>query len=159
MAASGFGRAWERRLFALFAAGACLCAAIAGVVPLVGRERSSAALAARLRPELRPDDLVFSYGCFPESLPVYLDRTVGVAAFEGELAFGIAHLSPDERRRRFPTAEEFRGRLGLRPQGVRRRRKALLVAAAHRGGITHARLLWQGEGLVLLSNAVSTSGR
>ena len=159
VAASGFGRAWERRLLALFAAGACLCAAIGGVVPLVGRERSSAALAARLRPELRPGDLVFSYGCFPESLPVYLDRTVGVADFEGELAFGIGHLAPDERRRRFPTAEEFRGvwDSGRRVFAVAERRS--WSQQLTEGGIAHARLLWQGEGLVLLSNEVSTAGR
>ncbi|TAM50036.1 MAG: glycosyltransferase family 39 protein [Acidobacteria bacterium] len=159
VAASGFGRSWERRLLALFAAGACLCAAIGGVVPLVGRERSSAALAARLRPQLRPDDLVFSYGCFPESLPVYLDRTVGVAAFEGELAFGIAHLAPNERRRRFPNAEEFRGiwDSGRRVFAVAERRS--WSQQLTEGGITHARLLWQGEGLALLSNEVSTSGR
>ena len=152
VAVSGFGRRWERRLLALFAAGACLCAAIAGVVPLVGRERSSAALAAALRPELRPGDLVFAYGCFPESLPVYLDRTIGVAAFEGELAFGISHLSPDERRLRFPTAAEFREvwDSNRRVFAVAERRSWAQQFA--RDGITHARLLWQGEGLVLLAN-------
>ncbi len=159
VAVSGFGRNWERRLLALFAAGACLCAAIQGVVPLVGRERSSAALAARLRPELRPGDLVFSYGCFPESLPVYLERTVGVAAFEGELAFGISHLTPDDRRRRFPTAAEFRGvwDSGRRVFAVVERRSWTREFA--RAGITHARLLWQGEALALVSNERSTSGR
>ncbi len=129
-----------------------MCAAIEGVVPLVGRERSSAALAARLRPALRPGDLVFSYGCFPESLPVYLDRTVGVAAFEGELAFGIAHLSPEERRRRFPTAAEFRQvwNSDRRVFAVAERRhwSARLAAA----GLTHARLLYEDEGLALISN-------
>ena len=153
VAASGFSRVWAQRLLALFAAGACLCAAIEGVVPLVGRERSSAALAARLRPELRPGDLVFSYGCFPESLPVYLDRTVGVAAFEGELAFGIAHLTPEERRRRFPTAAEFRQvwNSDRRVFAVAERRHwSQRLAAA---GLTHARLLYEDEGLALLSNA------
>jgi 4-amino-4-deoxy-L-arabinose transferase-like glycosyltransferase len=157
--ASGFGRSWERRLLAMFAAGACLCAAIQGVVPLVGRERSSAALAARLRPELRPGDLVFSYGCFPESLPVYLDRTVGVAAFEGELAFGISHLTPAERCRRFPTAAEFRGvwDSGRRVFAVVETRSWTQEFA--RDGITHARLLWQGESLALLSNESATPER
>jgi 4-amino-4-deoxy-L-arabinose transferase-like glycosyltransferase len=159
VAASGFGRGWERRLMALFAAGACLCAAIGGVVPLVGRERSSAALTARLRPELRAGDLVFSYGCFPESLPVYLDRTVGVAAFEGELAFGISHLTPAERRRRFPTAAEFRDvwDSGRRVFAVVETRSWIQEFA--RDGITHARLLWQGESLALLSNESATPER
>jgi 4-amino-4-deoxy-L-arabinose transferase-like glycosyltransferase len=159
VAASGFGRSWERRLLALFAAGACLCAAVGGVVPLVGRERSSAALAARLRPELRPGDLAFSYGCFPESLPVYLDRTVGVAAFEGELAFGISHLTPAERRLRFPTAAEFRTvwDSSRRVFAVAGRRSWSQEFA--RDGITHARLLWQGESLALLSNERAAPGR
>ncbi len=152
VAASGFGRGWERRLMALFAAGACLCAAIEGVVPLVGRERSSAALAARLRPELRPGDLVFSYGCFPESLPVYLDRTVGVAAFEGELAFGISHLAPAERRLRFPTAAEFRGVWNSDQRVFAVVEKRSWSQEFARDGITHARLLWKGESLALLSN-------
>ncbi len=158
VAASGFGRGWERRLLALFAAGACLCAAIEGVVPLVGRERSSEAVAARLRPELRPDDLVFSYGCFPESLPVYLDRTVGVAVFEGELAFGISHLAPAERRPRFPTAAEFRTvwDSNRRVFAVAQRRSWSQELAA--AGITHARLLWHGGSLALLSNERAAPG-
>ncbi|HQU32843.1 MAG TPA: glycosyltransferase family 39 protein [Thermoanaerobaculaceae bacterium] len=159
VAASGFSRAWEQRLLALFAAGACLCAAIEGVVPLVGRERSSEVIAARLRPELRPGDLVFSYGCFPESLPVYLDRTVGVAAFEGELAFGISHLTPAERARRFPTAAEFREvwNSDRRVFAVVERRSWSQELA--RDGITHARVLWQGESLALLSNERAAPGR
>ena len=99
---------------------------------------------------------MFSYGCFPESLPVYLDRTVGVAAFEGELAFGISHLTPAERRRRFPTAAEFRTvwDSGRRVFAVAERRSWSQEFA--RDGITHARLLWQGESLALLSNERSS---
>ena len=95
---------------------------------------------------------MFSYDCFPESLPVYLQRTVGVASYEGELEFGISHLGQAERSELFPTASEFRA---LWESG----RRVLAVAEAGRWsrrftaeGIAHARLLWEGEGLALLSN-------
>ena len=151
-AATGFGRAWDRRVLALFAAGCCVGAAVQAVAPLIARERSSKAVAERLRPELRPGDLVFTYGCFPESLPVYLERTVGVAAYDGELAFGIAHLTGVERRERFPTAEEFRNlwESDRRVFAVGETRAWSRRLA--QGGITRARLLWEGEGLALLSN-------
>jgi hypothetical protein len=148
---AGFGRVWRWRLLALFAAACAIGASIASAVPLVGRERSSKAVAEKLLPELKPGDLVFSYGCYPESLPVYLRRTVGVAAYEGELEFGISHLSPGERAERFPNGEQFRAiwDSGRRVFAVADRHWARRLA---RDGITHARLLWQGEALVLLSN-------
>ncbi|MGD1148455.1 MAG: glycosyltransferase family 39 protein [Thermoanaerobaculaceae bacterium] len=151
-AASAFGRAWNRRVLALFAAGCCVGAAVQVVAPLVARERSSKTVAERLRPELRPGDLIFAYRCFPESLPVYLERTVGVAACEGELAFGISHLNGAERKERFPTAEQFRDLWESD-------RRVFVVGETQswsrrlaQDGITHARLLWEGEGLALLSN-------
>ncbi len=152
VAATALARRWQPRLLAMFAAGCCLCAAIQTVVPLVGRERSSEELAARLRPVLRESDLVFAYGCYPESLPVYLGRTVGVACFEGELAFGMSHLTPVERAARFPDAARFRTVWDSE-------RRVFAVADARSwsqrlagDGVTHARLLWQGDGLALLSN-------
>jgi hypothetical protein len=95
---------------------------------------------------------VFTYRCFPESLPVYLERTVGVAAYDGELAFGISHLSGAERKEHFPTAEEFRNlwESDRRVFAVGETRAWSRRLA--QGGITHARLLWEGEGLALLSN-------
>jgi hypothetical protein len=148
---AGLGGIWRRRLLALFAASCCISAAIMTVVPLVGRERSSKAVAERLRGQLREGDLVIAYRCYPESLPVYLERTVGVAAYQGELGFGISRLSGEERRRRFPTAEEFKTLWGSE-------RRVFAVAGLNwsrrmtADGITHARLLWEGEGLALLSN-------
>jgi hypothetical protein len=151
VALSGVVAGWRWRLVALLAASCAISISIAGVVPLVGRERSSAAVAQTLRAELEPGDLVFTYRCYPESLPVYLRRTVGVAAYEGELAFGISHLEPSERARRFPDAEQFRVIWGSdrRVFVVGGRDWARRMAA---DGITHARLLWQGDALVLLSN-------
>ena len=151
-AALGFGTDWRRRAPALFAAGCCVGASLQIVGPLVARERSSKELAARIEAEARAGDLVLTHRCFPESLPVYLGRTVGVAAYEGELAFGISHLGRDERAARFPTAAEFRALWASD-------RRVLAVGEARswsrrleEDGINHARLLWEGEGLVLVSN-------
>jgi hypothetical protein len=151
VALSGLGRIWRRRLLALFAASCCIGAVIITALPLVGRERSSRAVAERLRGQLREGDLVFAYRCYPESLPVYLGRTVGVAAYQGELAFGISHLSAGERQRRFPTADEFKAIwesgqhvFAVAPLNWSRRMTA--------DGITHARLLLETEGYALLSN-------
>jgi len=148
---AGLGRVSRRRLLALFAAGCCTGAAITTVVSLVGRERSSKAIADQMRGQLREGDLVFAYRCYPVSLPVYLERTVGVAAYQGELTFGISHLSDGERQRRFPTAGEFKAVWGSErrvfavagPNWLRRMRA---------DGITHARLLLETEGYALLSN-------
>ena len=151
-AVSGVRGTWGARVLALFAAGCCVAASVQSLLPFVARERSSEAVAERVRAELRPGDAVFTYRCFPESLPVYLERTVGVAAYEGELAFGISHLGRAERSERFPSAQEFRALWESD-------RRVLAVAEARswsrrltRDGILHARLLWEGEGLALLSN-------
>jgi hypothetical protein len=86
-------------------------------VPLVGPERSSKQLAERLRGELREGDLVFAYRSFPESLPVYLDRTIGVSDYrQSDLTFGISHLSPEERQRRFSRPRRSSGSCGT-PSG------------------------------------------
>jgi 4-amino-4-deoxy-L-arabinose transferase-like glycosyltransferase len=149
---AGLGRVWRNRVLALLVASCCVNVAIMTAMPLVGPERSSKQLAERVRDELRKGDLVFAYRSFPESLPVYLDRTIGVSDYrQSDLTFGISHLSPEERQRRFPTAEEFR-RLWDSDRRV-------LVVASRRwpgnfagDGITHARLLWEGRSFVLLSN-------
>jgi hypothetical protein len=156
VAFSGVLARWRWRLVALLAASCAISISIAGVVPLVGHERSSEAVAESLRAELEPGDLVFTYRCYPESLPVYLRRTVGVAEYEGELAFGISHLAPDERARRFPNAEQFRAIWDSRVRvfAVGGRDWARRMAA---DGLTHVRLLWQGDALVLLSNEGSRS--
>jgi len=152
LALAGLERIWRRRLLALFAASCCINVAIMTAVPLVGPERSSKQLAERLRGELRKGDLVFAYRSFPESLPVYLDRTIGVSDYrQSDLTFGISHLSPEERQRRFPTAEEFRKLWDSD-------RRVLVVASLRwpgnfaSDGITHARLLWEGRSFALLSN-------
>jgi 4-amino-4-deoxy-L-arabinose transferase-like glycosyltransferase len=148
---AGVGRAWRRWLLAMFVAACCTGVAMMAVVPLVGRERSSKVVAERLRGQLREGDLVFAYRCYPVSLPVYLERTIGVAAYQGELTFGISHLSDGERRQRFPTTEEFRAVweserrvYAVAPLNWSRRMAADVFGPAH--------LLLKTEGYALLSN-------
>lgn len=93
---------------ALAVASIFLIACIWALGPRVGRQRSSREIARVLAARLRPGDEVYSYHYYPQSLPVYLGRTIGVVHFRGEMAFGIDHLPPAERLRRFPTAGEFR---------------------------------------------------
>jgi len=76
--------------------------------PRIAHERSTHEIARFLAPRLAPGDEVYSFHCYPQTLPVYLDRLIGIVDYQGELAFGIAHLPPPERARRFPSAEQFR---------------------------------------------------
>ncbi len=151
VAAAGFARSWPRRLLVLAVTGVCLCGAVISAVPLVGRERSSKTVAERLQAELREGDLVFAFGCYPQSLPVYLRRTVGVAGYQGELAFGISHLSPEEGRRRFPDFQEFR-KLWDSDRRVFAVGDHWWASRMEKEGFTHAKLLWEGLDSVLLSN-------
>ena len=148
---AGLGRSWHLRLLALFAAACCISAAAISVGPLVARARSSKALAERVRSELRTGDLLFTYHCYPQSLPFYLQRTLDVAAWKGELEFGIAHLSPEERARRFPGAAEFK-RLWDSDRRVLAVGDRTWSKNMTDEGFTHARVLWTGLNQVLLSN-------
>src|SRR6185295_15411997 len=99
---------WQRRgLVALALAAALFIGCLWAVGPRVGRYRSSKEIAGMLNARLRPGDEVYSFRCYPPSLTVYLNREIGVVRFRGELAWGIDHLPPAERLRRFPSAAEF----------------------------------------------------
>lgn len=50
--------------------------------------RSIKELAVELRPMLRPEDEVITYHTYYQDLPVYLERTVTIAEWRGELEFG-----------------------------------------------------------------------
>jgi aminoarabinose transferase-like protein len=109
---------WRRRgLAALAFAAALLIGCLWTVGHRVGRYRSSKEIADLLNARLRPGDEVYSFRYYPPSLAVYLDREIGVVQFRGELAWGIDHLSPAERLRRFPRGTEFRN-LWSSPQTV-----------------------------------------
>jgi 4-amino-4-deoxy-L-arabinose transferase-like glycosyltransferase len=97
-----------RGLAALTLASSLFIGCIWAVGPRVGRYRSSKEIAGVLNARLRPGDEVYSFRCYPQSLPVYLDREIGVAHFRTELGWGIDHLPPAERLRRFPKTEELR---------------------------------------------------
>jgi 4-amino-4-deoxy-L-arabinose transferase-like glycosyltransferase len=50
---------------------------------------SQASLAAQMAPSITPDTHLYSLQDYPQSLPFYLGRTLTVAAYKGELEFGI----------------------------------------------------------------------
>lgn len=56
-------------------------------------DRSTAMLADQIRPRLTPSTRVYVVQMYPQSLPVYLGRTVTPVDFAGELEFGLAHES------------------------------------------------------------------
>jgi 4-amino-4-deoxy-L-arabinose transferase-like glycosyltransferase len=143
---------WRPALAAGGVAAALLTVTALGLEPRLGEERSSKALAAALKPLLNPGDLVFSYRDFHESLPVYLQQTVGVVGSRGELAFGISHLTPEERRRRFPTAEELRPTWDS-PQRVWLACNADAPRRLAADGLGHFRVVWSSEGRALVVNA------
>ena len=102
------GAARPRSVMALAAASALVVGCLWSAGPRVAANRSSERMARVLAPRLAPGDEVYAYHCYPQALPVYLRRLVGVVAFQGELEFGISRLTPGERARRFPTSEQFR---------------------------------------------------
>lgn len=55
-------------------------------------QSSMRSLALLLKPRLQPQDSVVAYGSYWQDLPVYLERTIAVAGWQGELAYGITHF-------------------------------------------------------------------
>ncbi len=98
---------WKRAVpaMALCAAASFGCMWSAG--PAIAQNRDVKGFAAFIQSHEQPGDLVFAYRFYPQTLPVYLRRPIGVAAFEGELAFGISKLPAREREARFPDAAQF----------------------------------------------------
>jgi 4-amino-4-deoxy-L-arabinose transferase-like glycosyltransferase len=102
------GRVWG--LSAMAGAAVLLLGCLWAVSPRVGLDQSSQALAGFLKHRLVPEDEVYAYNCYPQSLPVYLGRLIGVVRYRGELGFGIDHLPAATRALRFPTAGQFQDR-------------------------------------------------
>ena len=50
---------------------------------------SQHSLADQMAPSITPDTMLYSLQDYPQSLPFYLGRTLTVAAYKGELEFGI----------------------------------------------------------------------
>ena len=97
-----------RSLAALAVAPALLVLGLVSAAPRASLLLSTGPIARFLGPRLAPGDEVYAYRCYPQTLPTYLRRLVGVVEYRGELDFGIRHLPPEERARRYPTAAEFR---------------------------------------------------
>jgi hypothetical protein len=58
-------------------------------LPLLDQRRSVKALATELKPQLQPSDEVVSYHAYYQDLPVYLERSVAVVGWKGNLQFGV----------------------------------------------------------------------
>lgn len=56
---------------------------------ILGRTASARDVVAAIRPWLHPGQPFYSVGTYEQTLPFYLDRTVTVVAYQGELHFGI----------------------------------------------------------------------
>jgi 4-amino-4-deoxy-L-arabinose transferase-like glycosyltransferase len=143
------GRAWG--LPAMAGAAVLLIGCLWAAGPRVGLDGSSQALASFLKQRLGPEDEVYTYDCYPQSLPVYLGRLIGVVRYRGELAFGIDHLPAETRARRFPTASQFQDRW----------RSSRLVYLVLEGrdlrkleadGLTPGPILWRQKKLLLMTN-------
>ncbi len=129
----------------------CLIAAASGAAPTVAAGRSAESIARFLRPRLAAGDEVVCFDTYAQGLPFYLRRKVGVVGYQGELELGIARLSPEERRRRFPSPEEFRSRwLGPRRIYLVTTRRGLRKMAA--AGLPAGPVLVDAKTLVLTSN-------
>ncbi len=72
--------------------------------------RNVQGMARYLGAHMKAGDALFSYRYYPQALPVYLQKEIGVVAFQGELEFGISQLPRAERISRFPSAAEFKPR-------------------------------------------------
>jgi len=103
-----WARQGARRLWLMAALPALIFGGLWALAPRIARRNSAAEMGRLLASRLRPGDEVYSYRCYPHTVPVYSRRLIGAVAFTGELDFGIAHLPPEERARRFPSAEQFR---------------------------------------------------
>lgn len=87
---------------------ALLILCLVSLGPRVSKRLSAEPIARFLAGRLAPRDEVFAYRCYPQTLPVYLRRLIGLVEYRGELAFGQQHLTPEVRARRFPSVEQFR---------------------------------------------------
>jgi hypothetical protein len=159
-ATAGAVSAWRggRRLVGLLGIAAGLwCAAIVMATPVVASRRSTDRLAAVLRERTRPGDEVAALACFPESLAVYLRRGYTIVDYRGELTFGVSHLVPAERRRRFPTIEEFRPRWESAQPIFAVVDEPKLQRLSEAGLAPHAVLARQGKVLLVANAAAAAS--
>lgn len=56
---------------------------------ILGRTASTKVVVAAIRPWIHPDQPFYAVGTYEQTLPFYLDRTVTLVEYQGELHFGI----------------------------------------------------------------------
>lgn len=72
----------------------------------LGRSNSAYWIAAKIKPLLSPEIPFYSIKSYDQTLPFYLDRTVTLVGFHGELEFGLEQ----EPVKSVPSVDEFRRR-------------------------------------------------
>lgn len=131
------------------------CFVLAGVE--VAQGRTAKTLARCIEAQGMVEPVVASYRAYPQTLPFYLGRQIDVVDYEGELAFGISKLTPEQRAAQYPSLEEFRPRWSSETPVflvTERRRLAELDGL----GLRPALVLEQERKLVLLINRSSPDG-
>ncbi|HEY4592211.1 MAG TPA: phospholipid carrier-dependent glycosyltransferase, partial [Thermoanaerobaculia bacterium] len=126
-----------------------LCLVMLG--PRASQRMSAEPIARFLASRLAPEDEVFAYRCYPQSLPVYLRRLIGLVEYRGELSFGQQHLTPEELARRFPNVAQFR------PLWTSNRTVYLVLEEKklprlERDGLATGRLLMRQDKYLLMTN-------
>jgi 4-amino-4-deoxy-L-arabinose transferase-like glycosyltransferase len=151
---------WRGRLGRLAGLAALAVAALAPALlilclvslgPRAARRLSAEPIARFLDGRLAPEDEVFAYRCYPQTLPVYLRRLIGLVEYRGELTFGQQHLAPEVLARRFPSVEQFR------PLWTSGRTVYLVVEESklprlRRDGLATGRLLMRQDKYLLMTN-------
>lgn len=107
---------FKGRTIAFFLASACLFGTIWTAARPVGMERSAKPFVPYLQAHLKPGVGLYSFNYYPQTLPVYLRREINVAAFRGELNFGIKRLPRELRQERFPSGRAFAKRWRKSPR-------------------------------------------
>jgi 4-amino-4-deoxy-L-arabinose transferase-like glycosyltransferase len=140
-----------RSLATLAVAPALLVLALVSAAPRASLLLSTGPIARFLIPRLAPEDEVYAYRCYPQTLPIYLRRLVGVVEYRGELDFGIQHLAPEERARRYPTAAEFRP-VWSSGKTVYVVLEAEKMPRMRQDGLTAGRVLMRQDKYILMTN-------
>ena len=143
------GRTWG--LPAMAGAAVLLIGCLWAVGPRIALDSSSQELASFLKQRLGPEDEVYAYDCYPQSLPVYLSRLIGVVRYRGELGFGIDHLPAEVRTRRFQPPSQFQDRWRS-PRLVYLVLEGRDLAKLEADGLTPGPVLWRQKKLLLMTN-------
>jgi 4-amino-4-deoxy-L-arabinose transferase-like glycosyltransferase len=80
---------WTRQALATAVAGALAWQCFLTALALVPPARSARDLVAAVRPYIHPQTALYSIGQYRETISPYLERTLTVVEFEGELRFGL----------------------------------------------------------------------